>query len=143
MGRIGISSREGDCFYAVPFSKVEIYWLNRSKGRIIAAMDRVEENVKLLISVREASKMLTQEELAELANISVNHISALERGVKNAKLSTFVAIANALQVSSEALLIDVIPYSLNGVVSELLEDLEKLSSSEQKKILKAVKILIE
>lgn len=73
----------------------------------------------------------------------MNHISALERGVKNAKLSTFVAIANALQVSSEALLIDVIPYSLNGVVSELLEDLEKLSSSEQKKILKAVKILIE
>lgn len=40
-------------------------------------------------------------------------------------------------------MIDVIPYSLNGVVSELLEDLEKLSSSEQKKILKAVKILIE
>ena len=33
--------------------------------------------------------------------------------------------------------------SINGVVSELLEDLEKLSSSEQKKILKAVKILIE
>lgn len=99
--------------------------------------------VGLRIREIRVSRNLTQEELAELANISVNHISALERGVKNAKLSTFVVIANALQVSSEALLIDVIPYSLNGVVSELLEDLEKLSSSEQKKILKAVKILIE
>lgn len=99
--------------------------------------------VGLRIREIRVSRNLTQEELSELANISVNHISALERGVKNAKLSTFVAIANALQVSSEALLIDVIPYSLNGVVSELLEDLEKLSSSEQKKILKAVKILIE
>lgn len=99
--------------------------------------------VGLRIREIRVSRNLTKEELAELANISVNHISALERGVKNAKLSTFVAIANALQVSSEALLIDVIPYSLNGVVSELLEDLEKLSSSEQKKILKAVKILIE
>lgn len=69
MGRIGISSREGDCFYAVPFSKVEIYWLNISKGRIIAAMDRVEENVKLLISVREASKMLSISE-KQMRNLS-------------------------------------------------------------------------
>lgn len=42
------------------------------------------------------NKNLTQEELAELADISVTHISALERGVKNANLSTFVAIANQL-----------------------------------------------
>ena len=68
------------------------------------------------------NKNLTQEELAELADISVTHISALERGVKNANLSTFVAIANALQVSADTLLIDVIPYSISGVTNELLHE---------------------
>ena len=54
--------------------------------------------VGLRIREIRTNKNLTQEELAELADISVTHISALERGVKNANLSTFVAIANALQV---------------------------------------------
>ena len=40
--------------------------------------------VGLRIREIRVSRNLTQEELAELANISVNHISALERGVKNA-----------------------------------------------------------
>lgn len=50
--------------------------------------------VGLRIREIRTNKNLTQEELAELADISVTHISALERGVKNANLSTFVAIAN-------------------------------------------------
>ena len=98
--------------------------------------------VGLRIREIRTNKNLTQEELAELADISVTHISALERGVKNANLSKFVAIANALQVSADTLLIDVIPYSISGVTNELLHELKRLPSDEQKKILKAVRILI-
>lgn len=95
--------------------------------------------VGLRIREIRTNKNLTQEEVAD---ISVTHISALERGVKNANLSTFVAIANALQVSADTLLIDVIPYSISGVTNELLHELKRLPSDEQKKILKAVRILI-
>lgn len=83
--------------------------------------------VGLRIREIRTNKNLTQEELAELADISVTHISALERGVKNANLSTFVAIANALQVSADTLLIDVIPYSISGVTNELLHELKRFT----------------
>ena len=41
---------------------------------------------------------MKQEELAELAELSVNYISAIERGVKCPSLDAFVRIANALEV---------------------------------------------
>ena len=49
---------------------------------------------------------MKQEELAELAELSVNYISAIERGVKCPSLDAFVRIANALEVSSDELLRD-------------------------------------
>ena len=51
---------------------------------------------------------LTQEELAALVNLSPTHVSVIERGLKVTKLDTFIAIANALDVSADTLLIDVV-----------------------------------
>ena len=39
---------------------------------------------------------LTQEQLAELVDISPTHMSVIERGVKTPKLDTFVRIANEI-----------------------------------------------
>lgn len=47
---------------------------------------------------------LTQEQLAEIIDISPTHMSVIERGVKTPKLDTFVRIANALGVATDALL---------------------------------------
>lgn len=69
-------------------------------------------------AAREA-KNLTQEELAALVNLSTTHVSVIERGLKVTKLDTFVAIANALDVSADALLIDVVTHSVTGVTNEL------------------------
>ena len=51
-------------------------------------------------AAREA-KNLTQEELAALVNLSTTHVSVIERGLKVTKLDTFVAIANALDISAD------------------------------------------
>ena len=51
-------------------------------------------------AAREA-KNLTQEELAGLVNLSPTHVSVIERGLKVTKLDTFIAIANALDVSAD------------------------------------------
>lgn len=91
---------------------------------------------------REA-KGLTQEDLAAIVELSPTHVSVIERGLKVAKLDTFVAIANALDVSADSLLIDVVTQSTNGVTNDLSELLMKLPLKEKRKILKAVKILIE
>ena len=58
---------------------------------------------------REA-KNLTQEELAALVDLSSTHVSVIERGLKVTKLDTFVAIANALDVSADTLLVDVMTH---------------------------------
>ena len=89
-------------------------------------------------AAREA-KNLTQEELAALVNLSTTHVSVIERGLKVTKLDTFVAIANALDVSADALLIDVV----TGVTNELSDMIEKLPKDEQKRILNAVRALVD
>ena len=46
------------------------------------------------IKMARESKNLSQEDLAELVDLSPTHISVIERGVKVTRLDTFVAIAN-------------------------------------------------
>ena len=69
-------------------------------------------------AAREA-KNLTQEELAALVNLSPTHVSVIERGLKVTKLDTFIAIANALDVSADTLLIDVVTHSVTKILTEL------------------------
>ncbi len=95
------------------------------------------------IRIKEAreAKHLTQEQLAEIVGLSSTHISVIERGVKAPKLETFVEIANALGVTSDFLLLDVLDNSLQIAATELSEQIKRLSPKEQQKILKAVSIL--
>ena len=70
------------------------------------------------------------------------HVSVIERGLKVTKFDTFVAIANALDISADALLIDVVTHSVTGVTNELSEMIEKLPKNEQKRILNAVRAFV-
>ncbi len=95
------------------------------------------------IRIKEAreAKHLTQEQLAEIVGLSSTHISVIERGVKAPKLETFIEIANALGVTSDSLLLDVLDNSLQIAATELSERIKKLPPKEQQKILRAVSIL--
>ena len=99
--------------------------------------------VGLRIKTAREAKGLTQENLAAIVDLSSTHISVLERGVKTVRLDTFVAIANALDVSADTLLIDVVAHSVTGVTNELAEKIEKLPIKEQKKIIKVIHTLLE
>jgi hypothetical protein len=111
----------------------------RSEGDAMMDLKAVGQRIK---AAREA-KNLTQEELAALVNLSTTHVSVIERGLKVTKLDTFVAIANALDVSADALLIDVVTHSVTGVTNELSDMIEKLPKDEQKRILNAVRALVD
>lgn len=95
--------------------------------------------------IKEAreTKGLTQEQLAEMVGLSSTHISVIERGVKAPKLETFIEIANALDVTSDSLLLDVLNNSLQITATELSEQIKRLPPKEQRKILKAVRVLVE
>lgn len=58
-------------------------------------------------AAREANGLM-QEKLATLVDLSPTHISVIERGLKIPNLDSFVAIANALDVSTDSLLLDVV-----------------------------------
>ena len=86
-------------------------------------------------------RKLTQEALAEQADIHNVHLSRIENGTSVASLDTVFAIANALGVTSDTLLLDVLDNSLQIAATELSEQIKRLSPKEQQKILKAVSIL--
>lgn len=92
--------------------------------------------------VRE-KRNLTQEELADKVDLSPTHISVIERGLKVPKLDNFVAIANALDVSADELLFDVVDHSVLGTTNQLSEIICKLSFKEQRKIIGLVRYLVE
>ena len=86
---------------------------------------------------------ITQEDLAAELEMSPTHISVLERGLKAPKLETLVNIANALHVSSDMLLQDVVLYAADGLASELSAAISKLSPKEQERVLNAIRALTE
>ncbi len=95
------------------------------------------------ISAARKAVGLTQEGLAAKANISATHVGVIERGKKVPNLDTFVAIANALEVSADELLQDVVNKSNSYTSSELSKLLNDQSPEMQRKIYRAVRALIE
>ena len=139
-----ISSKEREVgfwlLYRLKGSRYNIFRpSNRSEGGV--AMDlRI---VGLRIKEAREAKNLTQEDLAALVDLSPTHISVIERGLKAVKLDKFVAIANALDVSADRLLVDVVTRSVDGVANELSQAIKKFPPDEQKRIIKAVRAYVE
>lgn len=83
----------------------------------------------------------TQEVLAEKLDISVNSVSAIERGVKHPSFARFIRIANLLHVSTDVLLQDELDEGFVATTSELSGRLEALPVRER--ILETVNFLID
>ena len=87
-------------------------------------------------------KGITQEDLAEVIDISPHYLSALERGLYNIKLETLVKILNYLDCSADDVFCDVVNKSFAVTSSRLSERLENLPIEEQNKILAVVDTMI-
>ena len=72
---------------------------------------------------------LTQEQLAEIVDISPTHMSVIERGVKTPKLDTFIRIANE--------------HANDSIMAELSVRIGRLPQKEQNRILNAIRALTE
>lgn len=66
---------------------------------------------------REAAH-ITQEQLANAVGCTVQHISAMERGIKTPSLEMFITIANVIGVSTDMLLEDVLTHRINSLSCE-------------------------
>ena len=95
------------------------------------------------IKAAREKKQLTQEQLAELVDLSTMHISVIERGVKLPKLETLINIANVLDVSADVLLQDVINNRAEIFSSEVSTLMNKLPQEDQQRVLAALRSFID
>ena len=97
---------------------------------------------KRIRKYREA-KGWRQEDFAERIGLSVTYTGKIERGEKVPKLETFITIANALGVSADLLLADVLSTGYNVKSSEMTEEISSLSPSERDRIYSVVNAMIK
>ena len=102
---------------------------------------RAEEAIEIGKRIREfrVKKNMSQAALADKATVSLSQISDIERGKTSMRLTTFIGIVEALQVSADVLLRTDIPEVNTLYKSEFAEVLADCTPSEIDSILKIVK----
>lgn len=88
-------------------------------------------------------KKFRQEDLAEKSELTANYIGMVERGEKIPSLETFIKILNALEVSSDMVLVDVLNTGYTVKNSILNEKLAKLYPDDREKIYEVIDTLIK
>ena len=117
--------QKGDCMS----EKTEIIFDNTERYRDLGCA----------IAYYRKRKNLTQEQLAEMVDLSPMHISVLERGAKPPKLETLINIANALGVTADVLLQDLLHNRLDVVSCEANELISKLPMADQRRVMEALR----
>ena len=109
--------------------------------REVRSNPRSEEVIEIGKRIRDirTNKKMSQADLADKANISLSQVSDIETGKSSMRLTTFIGIVEALQVSADVLLRTDIPEVNNIYKSEFVELLEDCTPTEIESILKIVK----
>ena len=109
--------------------------------REVRSNPRSEEVIEIGKRIRDirTNKKMSQADLADKANISLSQVSDIETGKSSMRLTTFIGIVEALQVSADVLLRTDIPEVNNIYKSEFAELLEDCTPTEIESILKIVK----
>jgi len=86
--------------------------------------------------IREARKNanLTQETLAEKADIGAIYLGEIERGLKMPSVSVFVKIVEALEVSADYLLRDAVSSGKVYVLDEIMKKMEEFTPKQRKTV---------
>ena len=88
------------------------------------------------IQKKRQERSITQEKLAEAAELSVPYVSHIERGNKKASISTFIRLASALGITVDTLLLGWQPAEAAAIDPDVKALLEDCSPRERQVILK-------
>ena len=131
-GKPGVPIRAGQveprlpgCFFGLPAEIMEL--------------TSIGKNIRKFRHARS----LRLEDLAEKAGLSVNYVGALERGEKFPSLGSFILIANALEVSADLLLTDVLTAGYTVKESLLAEKLDGLSITQRNQVYTVLDALLQ
>ena len=93
-------------------------------GGVVMNLDSIGKRIRQF----RVEKKMRQEDLAEKTGLSANYIGMVERG------ETFIHIANALCISADMLLVDVLDTGYVVKNSLFSDKISKLPASEREKI---------
>lgn len=93
------------------------------------------------IRVVRREKGITQEQLAEMIDAGITHVSHMETGNTIPSLKMFVAIVNALDISADELLCDSVVKAKGVFKNEIAKVTEDCSDQEIRVIAETVKSL--
>ena len=108
-------------------------------GGDVMQLDTIGKNIRKY----RLMKKFRQEDLAERAGLTTNYIGMVERGEKIPSLETFIKILNALEVSSDMILADVLDTGYTVKNSILNEKLAKLAPEDRSKIYEVIDTLLK
>lgn len=84
---------------------------------------------------------LTQEMLAEMAEITSSYVGQIERGERKVTLSKLVRIANVLNVSVDYLLSDTIDMIEDDLEIEVKNAMNNMGEKDKKMVIDIIKII--
>lgn len=99
------------------------------------------ESMGSIIRKLREEKRISQEEFGDTLLTSNVHISNIETGSRAPSLDLFVAIANALEVSADDLLIDSLEHTSSSVGTELHSLLSDCNHDEMEMLTRTLQFL--
>ena len=108
-------------------------------GGAVMRLESVGKNIRKYRLMRK----LRQEDLAEKADLSINYVGAIERGEKTPSLESLISIINALGVSADMILVDVLDNGYLVKDSLLAQKLDKLSAEDRSQIYDVIDTMIK
>ena len=103
------------------------------------------ENISIGMNIKNArmKKGFSQEQLAEILDITNTHISYLETDTKSPSLDMLIKIANALDVSADDLLVGELTHTSSPVGKELHAILQDCNHDEREMLIQILKFMKE
>jgi len=86
---------------------------------------------------------LTQEQLAEIAEVNESYIGQVERGEKNPSLETVVSLAKSLGVTVDYLLQEEVNVEPNSLINELISITKDKDSDEIRLMINICRMISE
>lgn len=98
----------------------------------------VGSNIKMI----RLAKGMTQEQLAERLNRSVNFVSLIELGKSGMSVPTIIDICNVLDVSSESLFKGLLDYKIENKDKFIIETISVLSNEDKDVVMNLIKYIV-
>lgn len=95
------------------------------------------------IKAARKKKQLTQQQLAEMADMEPNNLSHIERGISKGSVQALVNIATALGVAIDSLLADSLPGEQMFYLGSIEQELSSCSPRELRVVEATVKSLVK